>query len=319
MAGSFLKKIKIGKKMRAALVIPTYNREEVLVNTLKSALALRPAPDEILVIDQTEAHEETTNRFLKNLHQKRRVRWINQQPPSLTEARNRAIHETKCDVIVFIDDDVELPITFILKHLKNYENEKIQAVAGGVSQKNKPQYPNPPSSGKWPRTLDYKYFSVFGKKRVEGVATFMGCNHSARTEVLKRLGGYDANYIGSAFREDTDMAVRIWKSGGLIVFDPKAGLTHLAAPSGGCRINSGSKTNPEWWVSFNRHYFSFRHLFLTREFWLLIFFKDFRQTVLRKSNLLRPWLIPRAFLAYGYSIVRAIKKALEKRTDSSTN
>lgn len=140
----------------------------------------------------------------------------------------------------------------------------------------------------------------------------MGCNHSARTAILRRLGGYDTNYIGSAFREDTDMAIRIWKSGGLIIFDPEAWLTHLAAPTGGCRINAPVKANPEWWVPFNRLYFAFRHLFPTMEFWKSVFFVDFRQTVLRKAHLSRPWKIPGAAFSYFYSASRAVRAALEK-------
>ncbi len=311
-----MKKSKTNQQLTAALVIPTYNREEVLVNTLKSALALNPAPDEILVVDQTLEHEEATRRFLKMAHQKGNIRWIHQGPPSLTAARNRAIAETKSDILIFIDDDVILPKNFVAKHLHNYKNEKTQSVAGGVIQENKPIYPPAPRGG-WPRVLDYHYFSVYNQKRTEGVATFMGCNHSVRTSVLKRLGGYDTHYIGSAFREDTDMAVRIWKNGGLIIFDPEARLTHLAAPSGGCRINSAPKSNPEWWVSFNRHYFSFRHLFLTREFWWLILFKDFRQSVLRKANLLKPWRLPKAFLSYVYSIYRAAIMTIRKNREEN--
>jgi GT2 family glycosyltransferase len=303
---------KVPNKLTVALAIPTYNREDVLVNTVKSALSLQPAPDEILVVDQTAEHDETTKRFLNDSHRKGAIRWIHHQPPSLTAARNKAIADTRSDILIFVDDDVELPKNFIANHLKNYKNEKVQAVAGGVNQENKPTYPQPPVGGKWPRILDYKYFSVFSQKRTEGVATFMGCNHSVRTEVLRRLGGYDTSYIGSAFREDTDMAVRIWINGGLIVFDPQARLTHLATPSGGCRINDQPQSNPEWWVSFNRHYFSFRHLFPLGEFWRLIFIQDFRQTVLRKANVFHPWRIPWAFLSYGYSVIKAGRMALEK-------
>jgi GT2 family glycosyltransferase len=298
--------------LSACVSIPTYNREEVLVQTLKSVLSLDPFPLEVLVIDQTEEHEATTKEFLAKIERAGQIRLIRQQPPSLTAARNRAIAETRCEVIIFIDDDVELPTDFVARHMKNYSNDKTAAVAGRVEQESQPRYPHPPPGGKWSPLFDYKYFSVFSSQRVEGVASFMGCNHSVRTDILRQLGGYDTHYIGSAFREDTDMAVRIWKSGGQIVFDPEARLRHLAAPSGGCRINLSRKANPEWWVPFNRHYFAFRHLFPKWEFWKLIFFRDFRETVLRKANLLRPWRIPRAVFSYGYAVVRAWEESRRK-------
>lgn len=305
-------------KKTVCVAVPTYNREEVLVKTLQCALEMDPFPDEILVIDQTAGHEKKTDDFLKSMDEKGRLRLIRQQPPGLTASRNRAVSETKSEVIIFIDDDVELPRDFAGKHLSNYANEKVQAVAGGVEQENKPVFPKPPAGGGWPRLLDYKYFSVYDEGRTEGVATFMGCNHSVRVETLRKLGGYDTHYIGSAFREDTDMAVRIWKSGGLIVFDPEARLKHLAAPTGGCRINNRQKVNPEWWIAFNRNYFAFRHLFPKIEFWRLILFKDLRESVLRKSNLFHPWRVPWALLSYGYSICRAAITALRKGREKTS-
>jgi len=56
-------------------------------------------------------------------------------------------------------------------------------------------------------------------------------------------------------REDSDIALRIWKSGGIIVYDPLSGLKHLQAKDGGCRIEDRFKRVPEWQVSFPDHYF----------------------------------------------------------------
>lgn len=300
------------KKLTVALAIPTYNRGQVLVETLNSARRLRPGPDEVLVVDQTPRHEKAVEDYLRKSHKDGWIRWIRQQPPSVTAARNRAIAETRADVIIFTDDDVLMPKDFVARHMANYRDEMVQAVAGGVDQDKKPRYPPLPAGG-WSHLLDYKYFSVFDQKRTVGVANFMGCNHSGRTEMFRRLGGFDTNFIGSALREETDMALRIWKSGAVIVFDPEARLTHRAAPSGGCRIPPELvKTHPEWWVAFNRHYFGFYHLFPSMEFWKNILYVDFRQTVLRKANLLRPWKIPWAYISYLYAMVKGALMALEK-------
>lgn len=47
----------------SCLAIPTYNRENILVQTLQAASDLDPAPSEILVVDQTPEHEKTTEDF----------------------------------------------------------------------------------------------------------------------------------------------------------------------------------------------------------------------------------------------------------------
>jgi len=43
-----------------SIVIPTYRREQVLVDTLHALLRQEPPADEILVVDQTERHEPAT-------------------------------------------------------------------------------------------------------------------------------------------------------------------------------------------------------------------------------------------------------------------
>lgn len=300
-------------KKTVCLGIPTYNREQVLINTLNNAFVLRPKPDEILVVDQTIEHEKETEQFLKNAHRKKLIKWIKQQPPSVPMAFNRMLKETHGDVLILIDDDVEMPKDFVAKHLRNYRDDRVEVVAGRISHR--ARFATPHSSGRWSHILDYKYFPLNSSRRVEGIANVMGCNFSARLSTLKKVGGCDLNYNFNAFRFETDLAIRIWKAGGLIVYDPKAHLNHLEVPYGGTRSKKGHKP-VEWKMPFARSYFAFRHLFPTWEFWWMTLFQDQRETVLRKYNLFRPWRIPWAFLSYWYAVVKAGLAALKKQVET---
>lgn len=59
---------------RLSRVIPTCRRERVLVETVQRLLALVPAPDEIIVVDQTPRHEPETETGLGALEQAGRIR-----------------------------------------------------------------------------------------------------------------------------------------------------------------------------------------------------------------------------------------------------
>jgi GT2 family glycosyltransferase len=292
------------------IAIPTYNRGEILVKTIEQVLSQRPCADEVLIVDQTPVHDRATERYLREKDVTGKLRWIRHGPPNLPSARNRALRECSCDVLLFIDDDVQLAPGFVGRHRRNYADREVVAVAGKVIQANGWSYPA--RSRKWPRKLDYRFFRLDGSERKEWIASFVGCNHSVRSEAMRRLGGYDENYIGSALREDTDAALRIWKAGGKIVFDPAASLLHLAAPSGGCRIRSKGGSIEEWKVSFPASYFAMRHLFPGREFWWDIFAGNVRKYVLRKNVALRPWKLPWALGSYCYSAVRGIRCAKER-------
>ena len=49
-----------------SIVIPTYRRDAVLTETIAHLIELDPRPAEILVVDQTEMHEEAVERALRN-------------------------------------------------------------------------------------------------------------------------------------------------------------------------------------------------------------------------------------------------------------
>lgn len=294
--------VESNTRMSVCVAIPTYNRESVLIRTLQSVFAQNPSADEVLVIDQTDEHEIETDKYLAGEDKAGRIRWIRQSPPNLPAARNRALKETKCDVLIFIDDDVLMPANFVEKHRRNYIDPRIVAVAGRVIQKGIVV----PDRKKWPSIMDHRFFPLDSFKRVEGVVAFRGCNHSVRVCNLSAIGGFDLNYIGWAFREDSDVALRLWKAGGVIVFDPDACLNHLAIPTGGCRLKNNNKSLSEWMVSFPATYFACRHLFPSRWFWYDIFIGNVRRYILRKDNVYRPWRLPFAIASYFYSFIRAM-------------
>jgi glycosyltransferase involved in cell wall biosynthesis len=293
-----------------AVAIPTYLREAVLVETIEQVLRQAISADEVLIVDQSPAHEEETLAWLGAQADAGRIRWIRTSRANLPAARNLALRETRCDIVIFIDDDVVLAPGFIEAHVRNYEDPAVQAVAGRTLQPrgwNWPQRQEP-----WRPIMDHRYFPLDSERRRERIANFPGGNHSVRRRSMLALGGYDENYAGWAFREDSDAAIRLWKSGANIVFDPDASLVHLATPAGGCRLRGPRSSTPEWAVSFPANYFAFRHLRRQREFWQDILFTNVRKYVLRKSNVLAPWRLPWAVLSYGFSLAAACHRSRQR-------
>jgi hypothetical protein len=59
---------------------------------------------------------------------------------------------------------------------------------------------------------------------------------SFRREELLRIGGLDTRFSGSAYREDTDVSIRIGSRRGRIILRPSASLTHHEVPFGACHV-----------------------------------------------------------------------------------
>lgn len=277
----------MSENVRVAVAVPTFNRNDILIDTLKGVSSQYPPADEVLVIDQSEEHTPEVQSQLDAWHKEGQIQYLHQSPPNLPSARNRALRETSCDVVIFIDDDVKLEPGFVEAHRRNYiDNQKVVAVAGRVVQRL--GWPKVKRPAQWPRVLDYKYFRLDGEQRREGIAVFTGCNHSVRVDYAQKLGGYDEAYRGVALREEGDLALRIYNAGGVIAFDPAASLFHLAAPSGGCRRNNSLDISGG--LSVMR--FAVKHRSALGESFYREVWHSVRLSILTKNNLRRFWLLP---------------------------
>ncbi len=286
-----------------SLVIPTYRRGAYLVDTVRQALAQEPPADEILVVDQTLEHASEVEAFLGTEAGAGRIRHLRQQPPGVQKARNRGLLEARCEVVLFLDDDVVLPPGFIAAHRRNYDDPAVAAVAGRVVSPLTPadaaQRPLHRPGG---ARFDCLHFRLDGAQRVEGVANWLQGNASARRAVLLGIGGHDETYVGYGW-EDVDTAVRLWQAGRRIVYDPQAWLEHLMAASGGQGLRSEKLDLSR--IYFGAHYSFWRHLFPHWRYAIQMLLL-FRRQVLPRSRLKRPWNIPRATLAFFSSWLSAV-------------
>lgn len=224
-------------KVRISVVIPTYNRDEVLVDTIKSVLKQKFEGWELIVVDQTQKHDRKTQEFLLKFKDKR-FRYYLITPPSLPMARNFVLTKAKGEIVLYLDDDVVLEPNLIQAHWDSYKRKDVASVVGRIKEKGKPISD----------TLMYFRKTGFGagsfNYTMEAVAeTAKGCNMSFKKDILVKIGGFDTNYIGSAIGEESDASYKLNKLGYITLFNPKASLFHRLFFSGGCRENAPTYEN----------------------------------------------------------------------------
>lgn len=273
------------------IIIPTINREEVLVETLESVKNIEYPADrfEVLVVDQTKEHAKSTEEYLK------KAEWLSWfHPPeieflSASKARNFGIQKSKkAEFFIFLDDDIELDTDFIHQHIQGYTDETIGATMGRVVDEQNPDRHTKGLAGSinwWGR------FSVNFESEEQGFIDDFGTgNCSIRAQVLKEVGVFDEAFLNpGSLREDSDLAVRVREFGKKIIFLPKAAVLHKRSPIGGTR----SQTDRiEWYFSWfhNSMLFYAKHV----SFWRLPFLV---------LSLSRPILV--CWLWYGKGSLRA--------------
>lgn len=236
--------------MEASIIIPTRNRKVILFETL-AYITQEKGNFECIVIDQSDEGilEEEISRIDS------RIRLVYEEKRGAPHARNVGVSHAKGDILVFFDDDV-VPQTpnLIASHIKNYADEKIGMVAGRVKQPYEHKTVQKPG-----RILPYVYmvFGGFNAEARQPVNNVIGCNFSMRKSLWNDLGGMDEYFVRGVNHEESELAIRVAKSGYEIIFDPVPFVHHLEAGVGGNRDNAASKREYRYWI-FHHWLYVFR-------------------------------------------------------------
>ena len=249
----------------ASVVIPTYEREQQLVDTIEYVLANTYSAFEVIVVDQTREHTPDVAAALEDFQRDRRFRYVQLPLANLPLARNVGLRLARGEVLIYVDDDVELDDDFVAAHVARYEDEGVGAVAGriitpGVGAARaalEGAVANRPLPGRL--SPDGNNESHFNQTEYDGEVEWgQGCNMSFRKQALEAIGGFDERFVQTAIHEEVDVFCRIRERGWRAVFEPRASLIHLKEASGGCRHQEQKVSRMESTYR-NKSLFFFKH------------------------------------------------------------
>lgn len=274
--------IEPAKAQSLTVVIPTYRREAVLIDTLSQLSALSPAPAEIIVVDQTEQHEAATDAELRQLELQGTIRWLRREQPSIPAAMNAGLIAARSEVVLFLDDDIRPDADLVAAHL-HVQQSKPGLVAGQVLQ-----------PGQVSEDLKPNEPFRFNSTKPAEIQEFMGGNFSIQRQTALALGGFDENFVGAAYRFEAELAHRYTQRHGLIHYAPNALIHHLQAPAGGTRAHGHHLRTVKPGHSVGAYYYLLR----TRKplWWQDALLRPLR-SVRTRHHLRRPWWIPLTLVA----------------------
>ena len=200
-------------------------------------------------------------------------------------AKNIGARLAKGEFIVFLDDDT-VPTSSWLRHLVESYSAGVVGVGGSERKTGRhsplakflySMFAN--RTGKILRSgLVISNFSPY-KDSIESVDCLQGCNMSFRREEFLQSGGFDENYIGTAYREETDLCLRL-KLRGDLLFVPEAIVDHREEPYGGNSPSSFKDWN--YWYHRNNTYFFLKNFRpVTRRLWIRHFSIEVITSMLR--------------------------------------
>ena len=272
-----------------SVVIPTFERGAVVVESARALLALEP--DELLLVDQSGSHPPQVQEALEHLALDPRVRWLRMEHPSIPAAMNRGLLEARGEAVLFLDDDI-VPLADLLEG-----HRKAQAIPGLVAG----QVLQP---GEEPRDVGLDEPHLFCSSRARSVREFMGGNFSVNRKLALELGGFDENFVGAAYRFEAEFSVRYVARHGLIRFEPAAGIRPLAVAAGGTRAHGHHLRTVRPAHSVGAYYYLLRarpHGWRRQAA-----FRPLR-AVRTRYHLRHPWWIPLTLLAEVRGMFQALR------------
>ena len=272
-----------------SVIIVTYGREQVLIDTVRHLLTQLGSANELLIIDQTVKHERETESQLNEWNNAGCVRWIRLSPPSITGAMNAGLRLARGTYALYVDDDVVPEVQFVAEHRRAHRSHPDSLVVGRVLQP-------------WHMSGEQQLSGLAGS--VAGpVAEFIGCNFSVPVRVARDVGGFDERFVKVAYRYEAEFALRLARAGYHLIFWPRASLQHLRAPSGGTRAYGHHLRSFLPAHSVGEYYF----LFGSRpDHWMRSAIVRLLRSPINRHHLRRPWWIPATLISEMTGVFWAI-------------
>jgi len=271
------------------VAIPTFDRGRILAETVEHLLRQRPPAQEVLIVDQTPRHADAVERRLSEWAGEGTIRRLRLPRPSITRAMNVALEAAANEVVLFVDDDI-IPLPGLVgAHEGAYaDSQDIWAVTGQVLQPGEtPLESAPPGAREGLRaSLDFSFRST----RRAWVRSVMAGNLSVRRTRALEIGGFDENFVGAAYRFETEFCRRVWRHGGRVLYEPAARIRHLRAARGGIRRFGRPPCSFSAAHGVGDYYFALRHG-VGLESLAYMFRRPLRE-VCTRFHLRRPWCIP---------------------------
>lgn len=270
--------------IKLTVAIPSYGREQVLIDSIASLLVLSADSWELLLVDQTPAHDPAVEQQLQVWQSRGQLRWIRLSHPSITEAMNHALQEASGDRVLFLDDDIIPDPELLQAHQIAAAKHRGALIAGRVLQ--------PWHQGR-PDPSDYPF--RFNSLKPVALSQFMGGNFSLPRVAALNLGGFDQNFVKVAYRFEAEFAYRWLNAGHEIYYDPKALIHHLRAERGGTRSYGQHLTTAQPSHAVGRYYFLLRTLPLPTA--VATTAGAMALSICSRHHLHRPWWIPLTLLS----------------------
>ena len=201
---------------RVSVVLATFNRPASLERLIRQLGEQDLSPDRFEVVVVDDGSEPPATEALAGLDLPYHLVQLRQPNRGAAAARHRGALEARGELLVFTDDDMQLPRGFLSAHDEIHAPSSRRVVVGRIR----------PSSGRDERPLFERFHAGvldrWADRPIHGDAVCTGNTSMRRADYLA-VGGFD---VALEQLEDTDLGLRLEQAGVEVVFSEEVFATH---------------------------------------------------------------------------------------------
>jgi len=210
--------------MKISVIIPTYNRAEILKRCLESLVLQDFNKDDFEVIVSDDGSTDNTKEIFYSLNLASNFKYLKQTNKGPAGARNLAIRNSIGEIFLIINDDTILEKSVLTKHWDFYINSDKKTILLGKFEFAKELQVNPFLYCLEKFELLFPYSNAKTDK-LNGFNFFWTCNISFPRKVLDEVGLFDEDYSLTSY-EDIEYGYRLEQAGYLVKYDPSIYSEH---------------------------------------------------------------------------------------------
>ncbi|MCO5251240.1 MAG: glycosyltransferase [Candidatus Kapabacteria bacterium] len=208
-----------------SVIIPTYNRIDILEKCLES-LSKQDFPTENFeVIIADDGSTDDTEMRVKNFKSKYKIIYLKQANSGPATARNNAIRHASGNYLLILNDDAILEKDVLSGHYRHHKTNRTKLAVMGTFN-----YPQAEMEKIFTYLAVKSDFIFPASKLVTGglynYLYFWTCNISVERSLVDKAGMFDENFR-EPMAEDIELGLRLQRLGLKVLFDGTIKATHL--------------------------------------------------------------------------------------------
>jgi poly-beta-1,6-N-acetyl-D-glucosamine synthase len=210
-----------------SIIVPVYNEEKVVKNSINSLLRLDYSNYEIIIVndgstDKTKQVAESLVGFQKGLRGDIKVSLIDKPNGGKSSALNAGIKHSKAEIVLCMDGDSQLSPDSITIAVRHFTDPEIGAVAGNVKVLNRKKLFTDLQALEYIEGLNMARSAQSFVKLVNIIPGPIGLFRKKAVEEAEY-------YSDETFAEDADLTLKILANGWKIYYEPNS-ISYTEAP-----------------------------------------------------------------------------------------